>query len=70
MTNLEHTLEPRFSVQFSPSTFLMRLGSREIFVCRDFRKRHYQVNPVIECSTGVQAKAIYAMMVLNDCDGR
>ena len=55
MTNLEQTLEPRFSIQFSPSTFLMRLGSREIFVCRDFRKRHYQVNPVIECSTGVQA---------------
>lgn len=55
MTNLEQTFEPRFSVQFSPSTFLMRLGSREIFVCLDFRKRHYSVNPIIDCSTGVQA---------------
>lgn len=55
MTNLEQTFEPRFSVQFSPSTFLMRLGSREIFVCLDFRKRHYRVNPIMDCSTGVQA---------------
>ncbi len=55
MTNLEQTFEPRFSVQFSPSTFLMRLGSREIFVCLDFRKRQYRVNPIIDCSTGVQA---------------
>lgn len=55
MTNLEQTLDTRFTVQFSPSTFLMRIGRREIFVCNDFRSRHYQVNPVIEYSTGVQA---------------
>ena len=55
MTNLEQTLDTRFTVQFSPSTFLMRFGRREIFVWNDFRNRHYQVNPVIECSTGVQA---------------
>ncbi len=55
MTNLEQTLDTRFTVQFSPSTFLMRFGRREIFVCNDFRNRHYQVNPVVECSTGVQA---------------
>lgn len=55
MTNLEQTLDTRFTVQFSPSTFLMRFGRREIFVCNDFRNRHYQVNPVIECLTGVQA---------------
>jgi len=55
MTNLEQTLDTRFTVQFSPSTFLIRFGRREIFVCNDFRNRHYQVNPVIECSTGIQA---------------
>jgi hypothetical protein len=26
-----------------------------LLVCRDFRKRYYAVNPVIECDTGVQA---------------
>ncbi len=55
MTNLEQTFDTRFSVQFSPSTFLMRLGRREMFVCKDFRSRHYQVSPLFECSTGVQA---------------
>ncbi len=54
MRHLEHSLEPRFSVQVSPSTFSIRLGHREIFICRDFRRRYYRVNPIIECSTGVQ----------------
>jgi hypothetical protein len=54
MQNLEHSLEPRFSLQFTPSSFLMRIGRREIFVCMDFRKRQYRVNPLIDCSTGVQ----------------
>lgn len=55
MTNLEQSFDTRFAVQFSPSTFLIRLGCREIFVCRDFRSRQYQVHPVMECSTGIQA---------------
>jgi hypothetical protein len=55
MTNLEQSFDARFSLQFAPTSFLMRLGSREIFVCLDFRRRHYSVNPVMECSTGVQA---------------
>jgi hypothetical protein len=42
-------------LQCSPSSFLMRFGSREIFVCRDFRQRHYRTNLMMECSTGVQA---------------
>ncbi|WP_295760766.1 hypothetical protein [Undibacterium sp.] len=55
MTNLEQTFDARFSLQFAPSSFLMRLGSREIFVCLDFRRRPYRVNPIMDCSTGVQA---------------
>jgi hypothetical protein len=55
MTNLEQSFDTRFSIQFSPSTFLVRFGRREIFMCMDFRRRHYQVNPIIECSTGIQA---------------
>lgn len=55
MTNLEQSFDTRFSIQFSPSAFLMRMGRREVFVCLDFRKRPYRVNPILECSTGVQA---------------
>ncbi|MBR7798530.1 hypothetical protein [Undibacterium fentianense] len=55
MTNLEQSFDTRFAVQFSPSTFSMRIGRREIFVCNDFRSRQYHVNPIIDCSTGVQA---------------
>lgn len=55
MTNLEQSFDTRFSLQFAPNSFLLRFGRREMFVCRDFRQRHYPVNPVLECSTGVQA---------------
>ncbi|MBC3916004.1 hypothetical protein H8L32_00775 [Undibacterium sp. CY18W] len=55
MANLEQSFDTRFSLQFAPTSFLMRLGRREIFVCRDFRQRSYYVNPVMDCSTGVQA---------------
>ena len=33
----------------------MRIGRRELLVTRDFRKRFYAVNPIIECDTGVEA---------------
>ncbi len=55
MANLEQSFDTRFSLQFAPTSFLMRLGRREIFVCRDFRQRSYYVNPMMDCSTGVQA---------------
>jgi hypothetical protein len=54
MTNLEQTFDARFGMQFSPSSFTLRLGKREIFVCTDFRSRPYHVSPFIECSAGVQ----------------
>lgn len=54
MANLEHSFDA-FSMQYAPTSFLMRLGRREIFVCRDSRQRYYSVNPIVDCSTGVQA---------------
>jgi hypothetical protein len=53
MTTL-HSSESRFGVEYAPSSFLLRLGRREIFVCRDFRTRYYTVNPILDCSTGIQ----------------
>ncbi|MGH8806699.1 MAG: hypothetical protein ACREX0_02320 [Noviherbaspirillum sp.] len=54
MTHLHHSFDSHFGVEYAPMSFLLRLGRREIFVCRDFRKRYYKVNPVIDCSTGIQ----------------
>ncbi len=55
MANLTHTFDTRFSLQLAPTSFTLRIGSREIFVCKDFRHRGYRVNPLVDCSTGVQA---------------
>jgi hypothetical protein len=49
------TLNSSFGMQYAPTPFLMRLGRRELLVTRDFRKRFYPVNPVIECDAGVDA---------------
>jgi hypothetical protein len=54
MANLNQSFSPRFGLEYAPTSFLMRFGRREIFVCRDFRKRYYSVNPLIDCSTGVE----------------
>ncbi|KIF81505.1 hypothetical protein [Noviherbaspirillum autotrophicum] len=54
MAQLNHSMSPRFGLEYAPTSFLMRFGRREMFVCRDFRKRYYKVNPVLDCSTGVE----------------
>jgi hypothetical protein len=33
---------------------MVRIGRREVLITRDFRKRFYAVNPIIECDTGVE----------------
>lgn len=48
------TLTSTFGLEYAPVPFLMRFGRRELLVTRDFRKRFYAVNPVIECDTGVE----------------
>ncbi|MFZ6772558.1 hypothetical protein ACO0LB_07530 [Undibacterium sp. SXout7W] len=55
MAHLEQSFEARFSLQFTPTSFMLRIGRREVFVCRDFRQRNYHVSSLIDCSTGVQA---------------
>ena len=48
------TLTSTFGLEYAPVPFLMRFGRRELLVTRDFRKRFYAVNPIIECDTGVE----------------
>lgn len=54
MAHLNNSFGTRFGLEYAPTSFLMRLGKREVFVCRDFRKRYYRVNPLIDCSTGIE----------------
>ena len=54
MAHLNQPFGARFGLEYAPTSFLLRLGRREIFVSRDFRKRYYKVNPVLDCSTGVE----------------
>jgi hypothetical protein len=54
LANLDLYNTRHFGIEYAPMAFLIRLGSREIFISRDFRKRFYKVNPVIECYAGIQ----------------
>ena len=49
------TLNSSFGLEYAPVPFMLRIGQRELLITRDFRKRFYAVNPVIECDTGVEA---------------
>lgn len=54
MAHLNNSFGNQFGLEYAPTSFLIRFGRREIFVCRDFRKRYYTVNPILDCSTGVE----------------
>jgi hypothetical protein len=55
MTNLNASLPARFGREYLPSSLLLQIGRRELFIGRDFRPRYYAVNPVVECCAGVAA---------------
>nr|WP_315260474.1 hypothetical protein [uncultured Duganella sp.] len=55
MSILNSSYGSRFGLEYLPTSFMVRMGQREMMVCRDFRKRFYAVNPIMECDTGVQA---------------
>ena len=42
---------------------MLRFGRREVSVCRDFRKRFYQTNPLIECRAGVNAGHVEVLLL-------
>ena len=57
------TLNSNFGMEYAPTPFLMRLGRREVLVTRDFRKRFYPVNPIMECDTGVEPGHIEVLLM-------
>ena len=63
MTISNNALASRFGLEYAPSSFMVRMGRREMVVCRDFRKRFYAVNPLIECDTGVEAGHVEVLLM-------
>jgi hypothetical protein len=56
-------LNGSFGMEYAPVPFMLRLGRRELLVTRDFRKRFYPVNPVIECDTGVEPGHVEVLLL-------
>ena len=63
MTTSNNALASRFGLEYAPSSFMVRMGRRELVVCRDFRKRYYAVNPLIECDTGLEAGHVEVLLM-------
>lgn len=63
MTTLNNGFGSKFGLEYLPTSFLVRMGKREMLVCRDFRKRYYAVNPVIECDTGVEPGHVEVLLM-------
>ena len=63
MTISNNALASRFGLEYAPSSFMVRMGRREMVLCRDFRKRYYAVNPLIECDTGVEAGHVEVLLM-------
>jgi hypothetical protein len=63
MTTLNSGFGSRFGLEYAPTSFLLRMGRREMLVCRDFRKRFYAVNPIIECDTGIEPGHVEVLLL-------
>jgi hypothetical protein len=57
------TLNSSFGMEYAPTSFTLRFGRRELLVTRDFRKRFYAVNPIIECDTGVEPGHVEVLLL-------
>lgn len=64
MTHFDLASSARFAVASpTPSSLTIRLGRREIFICRDSYVRRYRVNPLIECSAGIEAGHVEILLL-------
>lgn len=60
MATLNSGFGSRFGLEYA---LLVRTAKREILVCRDFRKRYYTVNPLIECGTGIEPGYVEVLLM-------
>jgi hypothetical protein len=54
MANL-NTIGTHFGSAVAPSSFMMRMGRRELSVGRDFRQRYSALNPILDCRVGIES---------------
>ncbi len=54
MAHSHLAVDNRCSLEKTPSSFSVRFGRREIFVCRDTYIRRYRVNKIAEFNAGIQ----------------
>jgi len=54
MVSMNSMNAARFGAEYLPTAIVIRLGSREMFIGRDFRKRYAYLNPVLDCRAGVE----------------
>lgn len=54
MVSMNSMNAARFGAEYLPTSIVIRLGSREMFIGRDFRKRYDYLNPVFDCRAGVE----------------
>lgn len=57
-----------------PAAIVLQIGGREISICRDYRKRYYTPNPLIELRTslasGYLEVLLLRMWVIRLCEAR
>lgn len=54
MASITTAFDTQFGLSYTPASHLLRWGTRQITVCRDFRTRFGQVHSVIDCRPGVE----------------
>ncbi len=54
MTDLPLDIHARFDNFPARRRLQFRIGKRHLSICRDFRKRFYTVNPLLDCGAGVE----------------
>jgi hypothetical protein len=50
-----NSMNARFGAEYLPSSIVIRVGRREIFIGPDFRRRFSSMNPVLDCRAGNEA---------------
>jgi hypothetical protein len=55
MPYIQSSMGMSFTQQYVPSSLCLQFGQREVAIRRDLRTRYYNVNPLIDCSVGLDA---------------
>lgn len=54
MSHFATAFDTQFGLSYTLASHLLRWGTRQIIVCRDFRTRFDRVRRVLDCRTGLE----------------